>query len=301
MSLIVTGSIGIDTIETPSAAVEEVIGGSIVYFAAGARFFCPVRLVGAVGDDFPDHFLDVFKSLEADLTGLERRAGSKTFRWHGRYHENLNHRDTVGVELNVLGEAPPPVPDAFRDSEFIFLATTAPANQLALLDAFPHRKIVVADTIDLYIKTERDALLEVIKRIDGVVINDEEAMLLTGESNTIVAADKIVDMGPEFAIIKKGEHGAVLRHNDGFAALPGFPSNRVVDPTGAGDSFAAGIMGYLAATGDTSLDNLRRALAYGTVVASFTIEAFSVNRLLEVTREDIDQRLKAFAHMLKVD
>ncbi len=304
MSLVVTGSIGIDTIETPTGKADEVVGGSSIYFTAAASFFGPVKLVGAVGEDFPQAFVDLFHHWDVDTTGLERRMGSKTFRWHGKYHTNMNDRDTLGIELGVLAEKLPPVPDSYRDAKHIFLATTTPQNQMSLLDSFPNRKLTVADTIELYIQTDRDALLELYSKIDGVIINDSEAKLLTGEANTIVAADRIIEMGPKFVVVKKGEHGAFIRHRaqgrDGFAAFPAYPARSVVDPTGAGDSFAAGMMGYLAASveGTPTLEDLRRAMAYGTVVASYTIEDFSVGRLKTLTRKEIDTRFTEFVGMV---
>jgi len=301
MSLIVTGSIGIDTIETPSGGADRVLGGSSIYFAAAASYFGPVRLVGAVGDDFPDAFMDVFGRFDIVLEGLEKRAGSKTFAWHGKYLENMNDRETISVELNVLAEALPPVPAAYRDSQYIFLANTHPAGQLALLANFPDASLVVADTMDLWINAERDTLLELISKIDGLVLNDSEAHLLTGDTNTVRAAEKIVELGPKFVVVKKGEHGALIQHAQGKAVLPAFPATRVIDPTGAGDSFAGGLMGYLAANGgDLSLPAIRRAMAFGTIVASFNIEAFSLDRLLQIKRDDIDTRLKTFTAMVDI-
>ena len=298
MSLIVTGSIGIDTIETPDGQkADSVLGGSSIYFAAGASFFTQVRLVAAVGEDFPPEFAASFKHFGVDTHGLEIRKGSKTFRWHGRYRENMNDRDTVEVQLNVLAEALPPVPTTFRDSQFVFLANTHPAGQLALLEQFPSRKLVMADTMDLWIEIERETLVKLISKVDGFVLNDSEARLLTGESNAVKAADKVLAMmgaGPKLVIVKKGEHGAILRHRDGTVVLPAYPSTCVVDPTGAGDTFASGFMGFVAHKGDTSLATLRQALAYGTVVASFTIEKFSIGRLKEITRADIDARLAEY-------
>jgi len=301
MSLIVTGSIGIDTVITPTARAEGVLGGSCVYFAAAASFFTPVRLVAAVGDDFPQEYLRVFDRFDVDTTGLERRAGSKTFRWTGRYHQNMNDRDTVDVALNVLAEDLPAVPDRFRDSRYVFLANTHPAAQLALLEQFPDAKLVVADTMDLWINTAAEDLSKLMRRLDGLVLNDSEARALTGESNLIAASHKIVAMGPKFVVIKKGEHGCLLNHTEGLGVLHAFPAANVVDPTGAGDSFAGGAMGYLASCGRIDLPAIRRALAYGTIVASFTIEAFSLQRLTEITRHDIDQRLSEYAQYLRLD
>lgn len=301
MSLIVTGSVGIDTIETPDGKkATDVLGGSSIYFAAGASFFTPVRLVAAVGEDFPAAFEETFKQFDVCTEGLEKRAGSKTFRWHGRYHENMNDRDTLEVHLNVLGEAMPPVPESYRDSKYIFLANTHPAGQLALLDQFPDRKLVVADTMDLWIETERDLLKQLLTKVDGFVLNDSEAKMLTEESNVIKAADAVLAMGPKFVVVKKGEHGAILRHKDGTGVLPAFPARDVVDPTGAGDSFASGMMGYLAEQDDISLGAIKRAMAYGTIVASFTIETFSVGRLTEIDRAAIDARLKEYVGHLHI-
>ena len=298
MSLIVTGSIGIDSIHAPTGDVDDVLGGSCVYFAAAASFFGPVRLVGAVGDDFPDEHLETFRTFDVDLTGLEQRTGSKTFRWRGKYHEDMNVRETLEVDLNVLGEALPPVPEDYRDSRFVFLANTHPAGQLELLSQFPDRALAVADTMDLWIETQRPPLLELLKQIDALVLNDSEAKMLTEQPNLVRAAEAILHMGLRFVVIKKGEHGAMLYHQHGCAVLPAYPARDVVDPTGAGDSFAGGMMGYLATHGRTSLDDLRLAMAYGTMVASFNIESFSLDRLRQIQRRDIDQRLGQYRAML---
>jgi len=299
MPLIVTGSIGIDHIEAPTGEAKESLGGSSVYFSAAASFFAPVRLVGAVGDDFPNRFIETIESFKGvDTAGLEIRTGSKTFRWHGKYHENMNHRDTLETQLNVLGEALPPIPEAYRDSKYVFLANTHPAGQLALLKEFPDHTLVVADTMDLWIETERPILLDLLKQIDGLVLNDSEATMLTEESNIVNAADAILKLGPKFVVIKKGEHGALLRHADGHAVLPAYPAANVVDPTGAGDSFAGGMMGSLAASGELSLPSLTKAMACGTVVASYLIEAFSLTKLQEIDRATIDARLNEYRAMM---
>ncbi len=298
MPLIVTGSIGIDTIHAPTGSATDVLGGSCIYFAAAASFFGPVRLVAAVGDDFPDRHIDTFKHFKLDLAGLERRAGSKTFRWKGKYHENMNNRETLEVDLNVLAEHLPPVPDQYRDSQYVFLANTHPAGQLELLASFPKRTLAVADTMDLWIETERETLLKLLKQIDGLVLNDAEAIMLTEETNAVRAADAVLKLGPKFVVVKKGEHGALLRHGDGHAVLPAYPARDVIDPTGAGDTFAGGMMGYIATTGDSSIAGLRRAMAYGTMVASFNVEAFSLDRLKQIQRQDIDKRLGQYSQMM---
>jgi sugar/nucleoside kinase (ribokinase family) len=270
-----------------------------VYFAAAASFFTPVRLVAAVGEDFPAEHLRDLERFNLDLRGLERRAGSRTFRWTGQYRQNLNERDTLDVQVNVLAEALPPVPQVFRDSRFVFLANTHPAGQLALLDQFPRAELVVADTMDLWINNASAELRQLLERIDGIVLNDSEALLLTGERNMVAASQLILDMGPTFVVIKKGEHGCLLNHRGGLGVMHAYPALRVVDPTGAGDSFAGGMMGYLASRGETSLSAIKRALAYGTIVASFTIEAFSLQRLREIDRHTIDQRLGEYEDIVR--
>lgn len=300
MSLIVTGSIGIDTVETPTGRADETLGGSAIYFAAAASFFCPVRLVAVVGNDCPPKFIETFKRFNIDLAGLETRKASKTFRWTGKYHENMNIRDTLDVQLNVLAEAAPPVPAVYKDSQYVFLANTDPGNQMGLLSHFPKCRLCVADTMDLWINTQKDKLLELLGKVDGLVLNDSEAINLTGQTNTVLAADAILKLGPKFVVVKKGEHGALLVHKDGTVALPAYPARKVIDPTGAGDSFAGGMMGHLAATGDLSFQSIRKAIAYGTIVASFNIESFSLGRLETIKRADIDHRLAEYQAMLRV-
>ncbi len=301
MSLIVTGSIGIDTIHTPTARAENVLGGSCIYFAAAASFFSPVRVVCAVGEDFPEEHMAVFEQFKIDTQGLEKRAGSKTFRWAGKYLDNMNDRETLDTQLNVLGEDLPIVPESYRDSRNVFLANTHPAGQLALLEQFPGARLIVADTMDLWINTANDELNTLLSKIHGLVLNDSEAALLTGESNMVAASHKIIDLGPKFVVIKKGEHGCLLNHKGSMGVLHAYPALHVVDPTGAGDSFAGGMMGYLANCDDIDERAIRRALAYGTIVASFNIEAFSLQRLTEISRHDIDQRLDEYAECVRFD
>lgn len=293
MSLLVTGSIGIDTLETPAGRRDEVLGGSAVYFSYAASFFTPVRLVGVVGEDFPEQHLSVFAGREVDLSGLEKRSGSKTFRWHGSYVQNLNEAQTIRVDLNVLAERAPAIPGRFRDSRCVFLANTHPVLQQQMLESLDAPRLVVADTMNLWIDTERGELLNLLKRIDGLVLNDGEARLLTGERNLILAARAVLEMGPKFVVIKKGEHGCLLATRREMFVLPAYPAHEVVDPTGAGDSFAGGMMGYLATQSTVSPGTLKRALAYGTVVASFTISDFSLGGLQRATREAIDERYDA--------
>ncbi len=295
MSLLVTGSIGIDTVEAPSGIARDALGGSSVYFAYAASFFAPVRLVGVVGEDCPEGFL---KPLEAnakiDMGGLEVRQGSKTFRWHGRYHDDVNVRDTVEVDLNVLEERGPTIPEGFRDSRYVFLANTHPCLQMELLDQLGAPDLVVADTMDLWIKTERDGLKALLMQIDGLVLNDSEAKLLTGKPNLIEAGHAIAQAVRRFVVVKKGEHGSLLFIDGQAYALPGYPASKVVDPTGAGDSFAGAMMGHLAAEDSVDAATIRKAIAYGTVTASLELEDFSLNRFLQITRDEIDARLEEY-------
>ncbi|MEL6739237.1 MAG: PfkB family carbohydrate kinase [Planctomycetota bacterium] len=307
MSLIVTGTIGIDTVYTPTGEHREgILGGSCSYFAAAASLFCPVRLVAAVGDDFPaDHRASLERFGNIDLGGLEVRGGSQTFRWAGKYLDNMDERETLSTDLNVVAEAPPKVPAGFVDSRYVFLANSHPAVQADLLEQIEQPVLSVADTMNLWIDIAKDDLTSLLKKVDGLVLNYEEAEQFAGVRNPVVAGRKILDLGPRFVVIKKGEHGCILVHEDGMAALPAFPTERVVDPTGAGDTFAGGMMGRLAQTDPadpSEFDTLRRSLAFGTVVASFAIEKFSLDRLAELTRpsgmDELTARFDDFASMM---
>ncbi|HSZ58672.1 MAG TPA: PfkB family carbohydrate kinase [Tepidisphaeraceae bacterium] len=294
MSLLVTGSIGIDTVETPHGRREDVIGGSAVYFSYAASFFSPVRLVGVVGDDCPRKLLNVFENRDVDASGLEIRNGSKTFRWHGSYVQDMNQAVTVEVDLNVLAERAPKIPHNFLDSKYVFLANTHPVLQQEMLASLRSPRLIVADTMNLWIQTEQPELRKLLTKIHGLVLNDGEARLLTEEQNLIAAARQVLKLGPKFVVIKKGEHGCLMCSERGEFVLPAFPAERVIDPTGAGDSFAGGMMGYLATQGTFSASTLKRALAYGTVVASFTIADFSLAGLQAADREQIDDRWHDF-------
>ena len=293
MSFLITGSIGIDTVETPFGKREDVVGGSSIYCAYAASFFTHVSLVGVVGDDCPPTMFDLFKGRNVDLAGLEMRKGSKTFRWHGSYTGSMNEATTVEVDLNVLAERAAKIPDAFRDSTHVFLANTHPALQVEAIASLRNPKLIVADTMNLWIQTQHPDLLNLLKKIDGLVLNDGEARLLTGQTNLVAAARQVLAMGPKFVIVKKGEHGSLLVSRDDAFVLPAYPTEQVVDPTGAGDSFAGGMMGYLATQEAFSLDALRRAIAYGTVVASFTISDFSLAGLQRINAQAIQERFAA--------
>jgi sugar/nucleoside kinase (ribokinase family) len=294
MSLLVTGSIGIDTVETPFGKRDDVIGGSAIYFSYAASFFTPVRLVGVVGEDCPAEMLNVFTGREVDTAGLETRKGSKTFRWHGSYIKDMNEAQTVEVDLNVLAERAPKIPDKFMDSKYVFLANTHPVLQQEMAGNLKHAKLIVADTMNLWITNERKELVKLLSKIQGLVLNDGEARLLTEKKNLITAAHEVLKMGPKFVVIKKGEHGSMLCTEKETFVLPAFPAEQVVDPTGAGDSFAGGMMGYLATQGVISSATIKRALAYGTVVASHTISDFSLGGIAKATREGIDDRYHLF-------
>ncbi|MCH2152393.1 MAG: PfkB family carbohydrate kinase [Phycisphaerales bacterium] len=303
MSLIVTGTIGIDTVETPTGSAKEIPGGSCAYFAAAASCYTPTRVVAAVGDDWPaDHrsMLESFPGI--DLGGLEERAGSKTFRWGGKYLDNMNDRETLFTDLGVLEEAPPAIPAEFQDSEIVFLANTHPGVQRGFLEHLPNRKFTVADTMDLWINIARDDLVGLLGEIDGLVINDSEALLLTEHRNPFTAAKAIMDMGPSVVVIKKGEHGAVLVTSDGVAVLPAYPADEpmVVDPTGCGDSFAGGFMGWIASRGNWDFAELQSAMAWGTVSASFTLGAFALEGLQGLTMEQLEERMACYQAAARV-
>jgi len=292
-SLLVTGSIGIDTVRTPHGVSEDCLGGSAVYFSMAASFFGPVRFVGVVGADCPFDLGEVFAGRDVDLAGLEVRPQSKTFRWGGSYAENMDERTTDFVELNVLAEAPPPVPEAFADSEFVFLANTTPKLQLELLEQIRRPVFVAVDTMNCWIQDHLGDLKSLLAKADCLIINEDEARLLAGEHNLIKAGRIILDMGLGVVVIKKGESGSLMCSADGERfVLPAYPAAQVKDPTGAGDSFAGGFMGYLAQSGKTDFATLKKAIAYGTVTASFTIADFSLQGLTSINKTDIDGRLE---------
>jgi len=299
VSLLVTGSIAIDTVKTPFGVSEDCLGGSAVYFSMAASLFSPVRLLGVIGSDCPFDLAEVFAGRGVDLTGLEIRENSKTFRWAGTYHEDINERTTDKLELNVLAEEPPTVPDSYKDSEFVFLANTAPALQIQLLEQIDKHSFVAADTMDCWIGGHLDDLKLLLKRIDCLIINEEEARLLAVEFNLIKAAEKVLDMGPSVVIIKKGESGSIICSAGERFILPAYPAAEVKDPTGAGDSFAGGLMGYLAQVGKADFDSLKQAIAYGTVLASFTISDFSLQGLTSIKRTDIDKRLEMLRNITR--
>ncbi len=297
MSLLVVGSVAFDSIETPVAKRENILGGSAPFFAYAAGFFGPVQMVGVVGDDWPKEYTDMFAARGIDTSGLEIVPGGKTFRWTGKYHNNMNDRDTLDTQLNVLGNFEPKLPEDFKRARFVFLANGAPSTGLATLEQIQGADLVVADTMDLWIKTTRSDTDALLKKIDGLVLNDSEAKMLTGELNVVTAGRKILNLGPKFVVIKKGEHGAMFLSEYETYVIPAFPTENVVDPTGAGDSFAGGMMGYIAAQGKLDSDTIKRALAYGTLLGGLCCEGFSLERFQQTSREEIDKRLAQFRNM----
>jgi cytidine kinase len=300
MSVMIVGSTAFDSIKTPKAGNPRLLGGSASHAAVAASFFSPVNLVGVVGDDFPERYLQLFRRHGIDLAGLEIAPG-KTFHWSGEYEVNMNNRRTLATELGVLETFMPKLPAAYRNSPFILLANLAPAVQAHALSQMRRPKFVVADSMDLWLNIALPDLLKLLKRVDGFVLNDSEARQLTKDDNVISALKKIHQLGPKYVIIKKGEHGAILSTRGGGLFLsPAYPLRHVVDPTGAGDSFVGGMMGYLASAPGSIGRNIRRAMLYGSVVASFCCEGFGLKFTTRITRAAIEKRFKELAKLTKV-
>ena len=293
MGVLVVGTVTLDTVETPSKRVEDVLGGSGVYAAVAASFFRnTVQLVGVVGADFPHAYVEFLRSQGIDLQGLEQVEDGKSFRWGGRYTEDFNVRDTLFTELNVIEDFQPILPETYKEASYLFLANNSPVLQMNIVEQTTNPRLVVCDTMDFWINEEREALEALLTRVDILILNDSEARLLTGDSNLVRAAEMILRYGPQRVIIKKGEHGAISVTESSFFNAPAYPLTQIADPTGAGDSFAGGMMGYLASVGDTSEEAIRSAMVYGAVVASFNIEDFSVNRQKCVKFSEISSRYR---------
>ena len=299
MTVLVVGSVALDTVETPFGRMEEILGGSASYFSYAASLLAPVRLVGVVGDDFPEEHLEGFRQRGIDVAGLVRQPG-RTFRWWGRYRGAMNVAETLDVQLNVFGEFQPVIPDEYRETEFVFLANAAPEVQLQVRRQVPGARLVMADTMNFWIEKQRDGLLALLAEVDGVVVNDQEARQLTGVGNLILAAREILGLGPRLVVVKKGEHGAMLVTETDLFMVPAYPTTAVKDPTGAGDSFAGGMMGHLARCGEVTDVHLREALAYGTVVASLTVEDFSLRRLATCSTREVEDRLAELRQMTRL-
>lgn len=298
MSLLVVGSLAIDNVVTPNARRDELLGGSATHFSYAASFFTKVKLVGVVGEDWPDKHTQLLAARDIDTSGLQKIPGGKTFRWTGRYEPNMNDRETLDVQLNVFGKFDPVLSEDYRQSKFIFLANGVPALQMKVLDQVPGCRLAVADTMDLWIQTQHEDVMKLLSRIDGLVMNDSEAKLLSGTENLVEAGHHVRTLGPKFVVIKKGEHGAMFFSEHETYVLPAFPTDRVIDPTGAGDSFAGGMMGYLAEQDSFDPETLKTALAYGILVASFNVEGFGLDRMQHITREDVEQRMTDYRRML---
>lgn len=291
MSVLIVGSTALDSIKTPKAENPRLLGGSASHAAVAASFFSPVQLIGVVGEDFPKRYLQLYKKHGIDLKGLQVLPG-KTFHWSGEYEANMNNRRTLLTELGVFETFTPTLPDSHRKSPFVLLANIAPALQHHVLDQMQRPRFVAADTMDLWLNIALPDLLKLLKRLDAFVLNDSEAHQLTKEDNMFTALKKIHQLGPRYVVIKKGSHGSLLSGPEGFFLCPAYPLHKVVDPTGAGDSFVGGMMGYLAAAKGSVGQNIRRAMIYGSVVASFCCEGFGLQRTTKVSRRDILKRVK---------
>jgi sugar/nucleoside kinase (ribokinase family) len=293
MSVLVVGSVALDTIETPFGKAEDALGGSATFFSAAASFFSSIELVGVVGDDYPRDGLRFLEQRGVDLAGLETRNG-ESFRWSGVYDFDLNSRETRETRLGVFAEFKPRIPEAFRDAEWIFLGNIDPVLQLDVLDQVQSPGLVACDTMNYWIEGKRDDLLRLLERVNVIMVNDSEARELSGEYNLLKAARWIQRRGPSMVVVKKGEHGAILFTPDVIFFAPGFPLEDVFDPTGAGDAFAGGFMGYLARAGATTADDLRRAMIYGSTLGSFAVERMGVERLIDLEMDEIEERVARF-------
>jgi sugar/nucleoside kinase (ribokinase family) len=296
MSLLVVGSVALDSLETPFGQKEDALGGSATYFSTSASFFSPVQVVAVVGEDFPEGHLTFLKGRGIDLEGVTREPG-KTFRWKGKYGYQLNEAQTLDTQLNVFERFSPKLPESYRDAPYVFLGNIHPELQGQVLDQVRAPKLVAADTMNFWIQGSRDSLLKTLKRVNLLFVNDAEARQLAGEHNVVKAARAILSMGPTRVVIKRGEYGALLFDRDHIFACPAYPLAEVFDPTGAGDTFAGGFMGTVATVGNLNPETLRRAMVTGSVMASFTVERFSLERLREVTRPEIHARFADFKQL----
>ena len=293
MSILIVGSVALDTVKTPFGRHENILGGSAVHASVAASFYSPVNLIGVVGQDFPDENIQFLNSREINTDGLQVQQG-KTFHWEGFYEYDMSQAHTIDTQLNVFADFDPEIPEQHRDTEFVFLANIDPSLQLKVLDQVSNPKLTVLDTMNFWIETKRKELLDVIQRVDIVVLNDAEARQLMDTPNIVIAARQLLSLGVKKVIIKKGEHGALLFEDHHYFAAPSFPLDKVVDPTGAGDSFAGGFIGYLAKTDDLSHDNMRKAVIIGSAIASHNVEDFSLNSMKKLTHKDIQHRYNEF-------
>jgi len=296
MSVLVVGSIAYDSVETPWGNVKDSLGGSALYFSAAASLFCPVNVVGVVGSDFDISKISFLKKRRVNFDGIYVESG-ETFRWGGRYYADLNIRDTLYTLLNVFENFQPKIPTQYKKAEYVFLANIDPELQLQVLDQIDKPKLIILDTMNFWISGKRKQLDEVIKRCDIILLNDQESREISGKPNVIKATRIISEMGPKVVIIKKGEHGAMLYHENKYFFAPAYPLEKVVDPTGAGDSFAGGFVGYVAKFGKITDEVLKKGVIYGSAIASFNVEDFSFNRLINLKKEDLEKRIKKFKEL----
>lgn len=299
--VLIVGSMALDSVRTPMGEVKDALGGAADYSSVAAAFFAPVQLVGVVGDDFPREHLDFLATRNIDLHGVQIVPGGKTFRWAGYYDFDLNIAHTLDTQLNVFADFQPSLPENYRQADYVFLANIDPELQLQVLSQVTQPKLTVCDTMNFWIEGKPDALREVLKRVDIAFMNDAEARQLTGKLSVVKAAKALQELGPKTVIIKKGEHGALLFHGDDHFAAPSYPLEDITDPTGAGDSFAGGFIGYVASQGNTSSHTLRKAVVYGSVMASYNVEDFSLNRMRTLTQSDIAARYRAFQRIAYFD
>jgi sugar/nucleoside kinase (ribokinase family) len=301
MSLLVVGSVAFDAIETPFGKTDKIIGGAASYISLAASYFTKQsKLVAVVGEDFPDDFIQTLQSKGVDTEGLQIKKGEKSFFWSGRYHTDMNSRDTLVTELNVLGDFDPVIPDSYQDCEYLMLGNLTPAVQQTVINRLKKRpKLIVMDTMNFWMEIALDDLKQTLKMVDVLTINDEEARQLSGEYSLVKAAIRIQEMGPKYLIIKKGENGALLFHGKEVFFAPALPLEEVFDPTGAGDTFAGGFIGYIAKTGDISFENMKSAIIYGSAMASFCVEKFGTERLMNLSEAEMSTRINVFKNLVK--
>lgn len=299
MSLIIIGSVAFDAIETPFGKTDKIVGGAATYAGLAASYFHKdVKIVGVVGDDFQQENIDILTNHGIDTEGLQIKQGEKSFFWSGKYHNDMNSRDTLVTELNVLADFDPIIPESYQDCEYLMLGNLTPSTQKTVINRLKNRpKLIVMDTMNFWMDIALDDLLETIKMVDVLTINDEEARQLSGEYSLMKAAKKILGMGPKYLIIKKGEHGALLFHEDQVFSTPALPLAEVFDPTGAGDTFAGGFIGYLAKVGTVNFNNMKNAIVFGSALASFCVEKFGTERILNLTETEIEDRIKQFVKL----
>jgi len=303
MSLLVVGSMAFDALETPYGKTDKIIGGAATYICyAASQFSNNLKLVAVVGGDFPKAVIEDIKQRGVNIEGLQIKEGEKSFFWSGKYHDNMNERDTLKTELNVLGSFDPIIPESYTDVAYLMLGNLQPGVQISVIDRLANRpKFIALDTMNFWMDNTLDELLQALKKIDCLIINDEEARQLSGEYHLKVAAKKIIEMGPSILIIKKGEHGALLFKEDQLFFCPALPLELVFDPTGAGDTFAGGVCGYLSKTNDLSFDNLKRSIVYGSAMASFCVEKFGTERLINLSRTELEERVQQFVDLVHFD